>query len=216
MLRDFMRQNRRILCFLLFIPVILIFFLAEARNCERIPIHCAADDWIPFLPVFIIPYVLWYLYIPFLLGVICFTDPLAFRRQCVSFFGGAGICLLIILVFPTRIDFRPEIPGGGTNLFEWMCSVIFRLDDPVNVFPSMHCFEAVCVHLTAFSVPQLRKKTGWRMASATLSVLICLSTVFIKQHSVLDLIAGVLLAVLLSLPVMLRNRRIIQNDRTSV
>ena len=86
----------------------------------------------------------------------------------------------------------------------------------VTIEDIRHCFEAVCVHLTAFSVPQLRKKTGWRIASATLSVLICLSTVFIKQHSVLDLIAGVLLAVLLSLPVMLRNRRIIQNDRTSV
>lgn len=207
MLFKFLRRNPRVLCFLLFIPVILSFYLCGLRDCERTLIHCAADDWIPFTPIFVIPYVLWFPYIPLLLAAVCFTDPRAFRRQCFSFFGGAAFCTLILLVFPTAIDFRPEIAGGGNNFFEWICSLLFRVDRPVSIFPSLHCYEAVCAHMTTFSTPKLRRKTGWRIASAVLCVLICLATVFIKQHSVLDLISGVLIGFAAALPAVLLNRK---------
>lgn len=75
MLRDFIRKNRQIYLFALFPLIWLAYFLPASRQCERTLMHCALDDLIPFLPVFIIPYVLWYLYVPTALLLNCFSDP---------------------------------------------------------------------------------------------------------------------------------------------
>ena len=163
MLRDFIRKNRQIYLFALFPLIWLADFLSASRQCERMLMHCPLDDLIPFLPVFIIPYVLWYLYVPTALLLNCFSDPAYFKRQCACFFGGAGVCLLVIMLFPTAVDFRPEINGGG--IFSRMCGIIFSMDDAVCVFPSLHCYEALCAHLTAFASPGMRGKRRLRAAS---------------------------------------------------
>ncbi len=214
LLRDFIRKNRQIYLFALFPLIWLAYFLSASRQCERMLMHCPLDGLIPFLPVFIIPYVLWYLYVPTALLLNCFSDPAYFKRQCVCFFGGAGVCLLVIMLFPTAVDFRPEINGGG--IFSRMCGIIFSMDDAVCVFPSLHCYEALCAHLTAFASPGMRGKRRLRAASAVLVVLICLSTVFIKQHSVIDLAAGCAAAVIAALPLLLAKKKRGHHDNKTV
>lgn len=58
--------------------------------------------------------------------------------------------------------------------------------------------------------------TAFRVASAAMAILICLSTVFIKQHSALDLAAGCAAALIAALPVMVLNRRRPKNDNKTV
>ena len=161
--------------------------------------HCALDDAIPFVPAFIIPYLMWYAYVPIMLAAVCFLDKKYFPRQCAAFFGGAWACIAVLIAFPTAVDFRPDAAGDGAFLF-----------------PSLHCYEALCVHLTAFSCPRLKKMTAFRVASAAMTILICLSTVFIKQHSALDLAAGCAAALIAALPVMVLNRRRPKNDNKTV
>ena len=60
----------------------------------------------------------------------------------------------------------------------------------MNVLPSLHGYEALAVHLGAFGAGRGRKMPVRRALSAALVTLICLSTVFVKQHSVADLAAG--------------------------
>ena len=213
-LLDILRKYKRVLFFLMFLPICLLYFLISYIDFERTMIHCALDDIIPFVPAFIVPYVLWYAYVPLMLILTCFAAPEYFVRQCAAFFGGALFCLLTFIVFPTAIDFRPQITGGG--VFEWMCGVTFANDKPVNVFPSLHCYEALAVHLTTFSVPGLHRKTALRSASAVLAAIICASTVFVKQHSVIDVFAGCTVAVLAALPVLILNRRSRKNDNQAV
>lgn len=194
-LRKLFSENKQILYFLLFILAEILYFLTQLYGGEYHVIHTRLDDFIPFLPVFVIPYVIWYLYVPFSMLYTCFTDKSAFKKQIITVFSGMAVCIATFIVFPTSIDFRPNAEGNG--FFLWICRIIFSKDKPVNVFPSMHCYEAVIIHLTTFRSTPLKKNIPLRASSAVLAVLICLSTVFIKQHSVIDLFGGVALAVIL-------------------
>lgn len=64
MLLNFLKKNKHAL-FALYIPVYMHFFTwLEARNDVSFqPIHCFIDDIIPFNELFVIPYVLWFLYV---------------------------------------------------------------------------------------------------------------------------------------------------------
>ena len=89
-----------------------------------------------------------------------------------------------------------------------LCRLIYANDQPYNVLPSLHCYEATAIHLASFGGAAGRRYTGLRAASAVIAVLICLSTLFVKQHSVLDLLSGCLLAGLVyAAVVFLRNRK---------
>ena len=154
--------------------------------------HVPLDDKIPFVPAFILPYVLWYAYVPLLMLAVGVQDKRAFYRQCATLFSGVVLSILVFIFFPSAIDFRPTAEGDG--LWLWICRIVFANDLPRNVCPSLHCFEAVIVHLTAFHHPSLHKRYGWRALSVVTAALICASTVFVKQHSVVDVVCGVLLA----------------------
>ena len=88
------------------------------------------------------------------------------------------------------------------------CRLIYANDQPYNVLPSLHCYEATAIHLASFGGAAGRRYKGLRAASAVIAVLICLSTLFVKQHSVLDLVSGCLLAGLVYAAVVyLKNRK---------
>ncbi|MBQ2815154.1 MAG: phosphatase PAP2 family protein [Clostridia bacterium] len=183
------------LFFLLFILIEVLYFLTQLRDIDYNLVHVSLDDMIPFLPIFVIPYVAWYVYVPGGMLYNFFVDKNAFRKQILTVVSGMAISIIVFCIYPTTIDFRPSAEGDG--FFLWICRLLFSNDKPVNVLPSMHCFEAVIIHLTAFKNEKLRRYIPLRISSAVLSLLICLSTVFIKQHSVVDLVSGVALAYLL-------------------
>ena len=183
------------LFFLLFIVIEVFYFLTQLRDIDYNLVHVSLDDMIPFLPVFVIPYVVWYVYVPGGMLYNFFVDKNAFCKQILTVISGMAISIIIFCIYPTTVDFRPSAEGDG--FFLWVCRLLFSNDKPVNVLPSMHCFEAVIIHLTAFRNEKLRRNITLRIGSIILSVLICLSTVFIKQHSVVDLVSGVALAYIL-------------------
>lgn len=191
-LKTFLQKNPQIRWLLGYIPLYLAYFLTQQLPLEHTVIHLALDDAIPFLPIFILPYFGWYLYISVLPVVVCFRDRQAFVRQCVTMYIIMAAAILTFVIFPTAIDFTPDASGNGLLL--WLCRWIYSHDRPVNVLPSMHCTQAVGIYLTTFCGSTLRKYRGLRIAAAVLAALICLSTVFVRQHSVLDGVIGVALA----------------------
>lgn len=186
-------SKKHILLFLCFIPVRILYFLSQHLTVERTVIHASVDDIIPFVPVFIIPYFVWYAYVPLLMVWACFTDKLLFKKQCLKLFSGVFIGIAVFIVFPTAIDFRPTVEGS--DIFSKMCAWIYSNDRPVNVLPSLHCYEACCIHMATFCGTSFSKKKIARIISAVIMVLICLSTVFVKQHSAVDLVCGCAMAV---------------------
>lgn len=194
MKRSFLKSHRELLWFLMFAAVTGAYFLLQFLPLEHRVVHAALDDRIPFLPGFIIPYILWYVYVPGLMLLMCFTDKQRFLRQAATLFSGAFICIAIFALWPSRVDFRPDAAGDGLLL--WLCRAVYSSDQPYNVFPSLHCYEATAIFLASFGSGGWRRHKALCAVSGILAVLICLSTVFVKQHSVLDLLSGCTLAVL--------------------
>lgn len=182
----------KILYFLVFAAIGCSYFLIERLHTEHFVIHCNIDDFIPFLPIFIIPYILWYIYVPAPLIFEFLTCKKTFPEHIMTFFIGAVPCLICLAVFPSCVDFRPS--GQGSGILYWLCRLIFDNDGPVNVFPSLHCYEAVIVHLLAFAGGPFKDRKILRTISAVIVILICLSTVFVKQHSIIDSVVGVIWA----------------------
>ena len=189
------KDFRELLWLLVFFAAIPVYFVLSHCLSDFHIIHVALDDVIPFIPAFILPYVCWYLYMPGMLLYAYCVDRVAYRRMLVSLLPGIYLCMLGFILYPTCVDFRPE---AGQGFFGWICGIIFSSDRPVNVFPSLHCFETLVLHLAGFTCPRMKAHRAARIVSAVLVILICASTVFVKQHSIADVAAGVALATLMT------------------
>ena len=164
LIKKFIKEHKDIYWFLGFLVLALFYFVSKQIPSEFSTVHFPLDDKIPFIPIFIIPYIIWYVYVPLPMIYIFFKYEKEFRKQAVAFFSGAVICGLIFLVYPTIIDFRPSADGKG--IFLWLTRIIYANDNPpANCFPSLHCYEALATHLTAFTFGPLRKKIPLRIVS---------------------------------------------------
>ncbi len=190
--KELLNRNKHIL-FIIYCPVYLhCFNWLEARN--GIPfqdIHCILDDWIPFCEIFVIPYVLWFLYVAAVVVWLYFQrEHLEDYYRCVILLMlGMSTCLLIYYLFPNEQNLRPDA-FAEQNIFTDIIGFIYASDTNTNVLPSIHVYNAIAIHVAFTSSYKFRGRRGWHTASLALCVLICLSTMFLKQHSFLDVITG--------------------------
>ena len=147
------------------------------------------DDVIPFIPAFSVIYVL--AYIQWIAGFILIARDS--RELCCRVISGEIIskliCMALFLLVPTTMA-RARIVSDG--FFDHIVGFIYRMDAADNLFPSIHCLESwMC-----FRGAMRMKKTGSRYRYFTLlfSLLVFASTVLIKQHTVVDIVGGVLAA----------------------
>lgn len=184
------KEYRHVWLILFWSVYVTRYILIENLNpaAQYIPIHCALDDRIPFCEAFVIPYVLWYVFIT---GMHLYTlqyDIQSFKRYSKFLVVSFSISTLIFLIFPTCQQLRPaEFPRD--NLLTRIVGLIYALDTSTNVFPSEHAIGSIAVAAAAAHTESLRSP-GKRTAITAAAVLICLSTVFLKQHSVLDTLAA--------------------------
>ncbi len=178
--------------YLLYLPIyLLLFALVEHFIVDDYWVSwCTLDDWIPFVRQFVLIYVLWY---PLMLGttlVLLFKDRRAFVRYARSVVLGLTACMLMFLLFPSGQNLRPaEVPGN--DLSAWLLRFIYAADTNTNVFPSMHVVGTLAAVIAIFDSRSASLGAKWSLAA--LGVLINASTVLIKQHSVLDIFAGIAL-----------------------
>ncbi len=194
---------------LLYLPVYFIaFHLAENYVTTQYWVsYTPLDDKIPFIEEFVIAYIAWF---PAIWGIgnyLLFFDPDAFRRYIWAIIIGYCISLVVFFVFPNGQDLRPE-SFNEQNAFTGMVQAFYENDTNTNVLPSMHVIGASAIVFAVFDSARLRK---WWLcaASVILAVMIDLSTVFIKQHSVLDIWAGFAVSAVIYVVVyiVIRNRQ---------
>ncbi len=158
------------------------------------PVYCRLDDLIPFNEVFIIPYILWFAYIFVTVVYFLFSSKQEFYKLCANLFIGMTICLIIYTIWPNGHNLRVDIDSlGRDNIFLSILSTIYNVDTSTNVFPSIHVFNSVAACIAIYKNERLRKITWIRPMTFLLTVSICLSTVFLKQHSVLDIFGALAL-----------------------
>lgn len=167
-----------------------LYFLTEnlipAERCT--PVHIWLDDWIPFCEWFIIPYVFWYALIVLSLGYFLLYNVDSFKRLQTYIIITQVLAMACYILYPTRQDLRPT-EFVNDNLLTRSIAFLYSFDTSTGVCPSLH----VAYSLGIVSV-WLREKDChllWRGFVVFAVVMICLSTMFIKQHSAVDIFAAI-------------------------
>lgn len=184
------------------------FFFLESKitmDCPNLHIiNGPLDDMIPFCEVFIIPYFLWFAYIVASCVIMVLkADNQEFIRFALSLIIGMSLCMVICMVYPNGLTLRPDtLPD---NAFGRLVAGLYATDTPTNVFPSIHVYNSIAVHTALSKCKALKNHKGLLTGSLILCILICMSTVFLKQHSLYDVggafvLMGVIYYVLYILP----------------
>ena len=105
-----------------------------------------------FCPYFIIPYVLWYF---FLIGTVdLFCGILPEQKEYYQYLGTLGVgmtlFLLISYVYPNGQHLRPDLGSTGGGVFISVIRLLYKIDTPTNIFPSMHVYlmqQQACIAL---------------------------------------------------------------------
>ena len=174
------------------------FFWLESRaNLPYHVIHVWLDDKIPFVEYFIVPYLLWFVYVAAVFLYLFFKGTKQeFYRYCAFLFTGMTLFLVISTLYPNGHLLRPtEFPRH--NIFTFAVQILYQADTPTNIFPSIHVFNSIAAHRALVNNPRLGRNRLIRGASFVLMVSIILATMFLKQHSALDVMAGIVLGTLM-------------------
>ncbi|MDO4788023.1 MAG: phosphoesterase [Johnsonella sp.] len=159
-------------------------------------IHCKLDDLIPFNEYFVIPYFYWFIYMIVGCLFFFFKDRDEFYRYAFFITIGMSTCLLICQIYPNGTNLRPAL-DIEKNWATKMVGFIYRVDTDTNVFPSIHVYNSIGTHIAIMKSKYFQHHFRVRLFSGFSCIIISLSTVFLKQHSVLDGLAAFLLAAIM-------------------
>lgn len=180
----------------IFIYLPWFFYLEKHVTKHYHVIHSAVDDKIPFIEYFIVPYLLWFVFIVAVLLYFFFTDVEDFYKLTKLMFTGMTIFLIISTLFPNGLALRPYV-FERDNIFVDMVKLLYRADTPTNVMPSLHVYNSLAACIAIYHSKALQKHRVVCGGSYTLAVLIILATLFLKQHSVVDVMAAFVMAYIL-------------------
>ncbi len=166
-----------------------MYFLTEnlipVERCHVI--HCAFDDMIPFNEFFVIFYVGWYLLVAGSVAYTFFYDVQSFKKLQTYIIITQVAAMLCYIVYPSVQDLRPET-FPRQNVFTWILGMIYAFDTPTGVCPSLHVAYSLGILSAALKDRQL---SSWVKADVAVFVtMVCMAVCFVKQHSVLDVIAA--------------------------
>lgn len=191
-------EFRHLLLLLYWVGYLLAFLLIE-RFCPASTyhtVHCALDDVIPFCEWFIFPYMSWHVSLLWMSLYTLAYDIGAFRRFMWNLILTTTITVVIYLIWPTQQLLRPDLTAlGRDNLLTRSVGLIYTVDTNTNVCPSLHCTGGFAVLFAAMDIKRFRTR-GWAVFFTIFALMICISTVFMKQHSALDFFAAIPLIVL--------------------
>ncbi len=172
-----------------------LYFITEnfipRENCYVV--HSRLDDIIPFCEYFVVPYVLWYLLIVVSLIYFALYNTDNFKGLMTFIIVTQIVAMAIYIIFPNRQDLRPaEFPRD--NIFSDIVGLLYYFDTSTNVCPSLHV--AYSIGIASSWLKERSASVWWKSFVVVMVILICLSTAFIKQHSVVDAFVAIPVCVL--------------------
>ncbi len=172
-----------------------LYFLTEnlisPESC--LSVRCPIDDIIPFCEWFLIPYFGWYILIVFSLGYFLLYNVDSFKRLQIYIIITQAVAMLCYILIPTRQDLRPEMLPRD-NLLSQGIAMLYAFDTNTGVCPSLHV--AYSLGIASVWIKEKDVRVAWKILIVVAVVLICLSTMFIKQHSAVDVFAALPLGLL--------------------
>ena len=122
------------------------------------------------------------------------------KKEYYQYLGTLGVgmtlFLLISYVYPNGQQLRPDLSVAGDGVFISAIRFLYKIDTPTNIFPSMHVFNATASCIALYQNERCRKNKVFTAGQIVLTVSIVLSTMFLKQHSVEDVMTALILNIL--------------------
>ena len=145
------------------------------------------DDLIPFCEWFLIPYVFWYGLIVFSLGYFLLYNVDSFKRLQTYIMITQILAMICYIVYPTRQDLRPA-EFANDNFLTQCIGFLYAFDTNTGVCPSLHV--AYSLGIASVWLKEKGAHHAWKAFVVFAVIMICLSTMFIKQHSAVDFFAA--------------------------
>lgn len=160
-----------------------------AGNWHHYNIESSLDRRIPFWPPAVAVYLGCYIF--WIVNYIIIARQR--KIEVCQFFAGdllsRIICLAFFLLFPTTNHRPVVVPDGFWN--QMMC-FLYSVDAADNLFPSIHCLVSWLCYI---GIRNKREIPRWyRGFSCVMALMICASTLLTKQHVLIDVAGGILLA----------------------
>jgi membrane-associated phospholipid phosphatase len=146
----------------------------------------ALDRLVPLRPAWAFVYGALYLFL-ILLPVVVVRREELIRRTLWTYLAVWLASYVCFLLYPTAAPRPSRVAGSG--FAAWGLRFLYEADPPYNCFPSLHV-----AHSFVSAIASRRVHRGLGLAASAGAALVGISTLFTKQHYVLDVIAGFLLA----------------------
>lgn len=173
----------------------IFYFLTEnlipAERCHVI--HCALDDLIPFDEFFLIFYCFWYLLLAASLLYFFLYDVDSFKKLQIFIIVTQVVAMAVYILYPSVQNLRPET-FPRENFLTAVMALIYDFDTPTGVCPSLHV--AYSIGIASVWLKHKDASKGWKAFVVVSTILISISTAFVKQHSVVDILAALPLGLL--------------------
>lgn len=196
---DFIKNNKYTWILIYLIFYLIIFFVLDvaigAVGAKHI-LHLPIDDQIPFISAFFFPYMLWFPMLILLLIEFMLRDKQDFVNYWFMMFTGMNICFLVYIIWPNGLNLRVEV--AESDVLGQLMSMIWSLDPPVNVCPSLHVTSSITAMIAVCSAKHMKGMWFKKLVICIFFLVVIASTVFLKQHSVIDLLAGLAVAVFMA------------------
>ena len=171
-----------------------VYFLSKFTPIKNHLIGNTIDNKIPFVPFFGLVYVSWFLAIIIVPMVLNKYKKSEIKKHYWNVIIAIAICALFYIFYPTTANIRPDVHIKG--LFTLTCYLVYFFDGPMsNLFPSMHCL--MCFYYIYYVLFNKEIDKNWRIGIFIWSILIILSTLFAKQHVVIDVVGALIFSALI-------------------
>lgn len=209
-IKNFFLERKYGLWVLLWIVQVVWYFVLNKYQTGSHLIHIPLDDKIPYIKYFVIPYVLWYGYIVFAHIWTYFHSKREFLLMCSLIFLSNFLSMLVCTFYPSMHDLRPAEEAIGTDFFGSIVRWLYGSENPYCILPSQHCMLAIAITFGLITSDSLKDNLAVKIVLPIYTILVMLSTVFIKQHSIVDVFAAMVMcipAILISNYVIVPKRR---------
>lgn len=169
------------------------FFFLEQRKTTYHIIRSGLDGYIPFCEIFIVPYLLWFFYVALTVIYLCFKESDETNRFAAFLMIGMTAFIVVSAIYPNGHRLRPQ-SFERDNIFTYMVSLLYQTDTSTNILPSIHVYNSIAVMIAVARAKEFRQHKLVSFGMQVLGLLIILSTMFLKQHSVVDVMLALILA----------------------
>jgi len=164
----------------------IIYYLVKLVQGSPYLIGSSIDNKFPFIEYFVYFYVMWYVMLIIIPCIFYDAKKTDFTKYISLYILCSLTSNFIFMIFPTTINRANIIPNTFTLQ---VVDLVYFLDIPVlNCFPSMHCVASFIFMIVAIRSKNLSKIS--KIIINLLSILVILSTLFIKQHVYYDVISA--------------------------